>query len=423
MIKIYIHHLFSETLFIKLAHNSTDRVMNITDGIGEVAFNYNNKEYLFIFNPELNDNEDGLHLLDFFASVLEIRSGMNPVFKNISFNILNRSKEKYGEIIYSEDVPVLEKFNELLVDKKDWLITFFRTEKIFTVHEDQKVTGEYRIEDYIEPLSNHKIITDNFFINENLKKLYPNFYYAFTNTVFQWNEIIGIRWYYEFKKVFDKLNFEYDLCFSVRNHKIYRTELLKRLHELNNDKILLQRTDSLVNDEFDRANELIPHINMNTSIGDNDFANLTTIPWHKGINLDLFFRLLPTAKMQVLDESWAWSSENFNSQYLSEKTFGLLLAGIPFISTHSYPLEMLHKILGNEPHPFMEDSLKYKGNPELITKFVKGFMANFHENYDLCKKWSNDTLQLIIEKVETENSLLDMISDGSLFIEKKRPVI
>ena len=179
----------------------------------------------------------------------------------------------------------------------------------------------------------------------------------------------------------------------------------------------------MINEEYERADKLVPDIKLNSSIGDNDFSNLTVIPWHKGINLDLFFRLLPTAKMQMLDESWAWSPNDYNSQYLSEKTFGLLLAGIPFISTHSYPLEMVEKMLGVRPHPFMEDAKKYNGNTKMIASFVEQFMLNFDENYELCRNWSNECLDVLIQKVENENTLLDMVSDDLFFSNKKRPVI
>jgi hypothetical protein len=34
------------------------------------------------------------------------------------------------KIIDSEDTPILERINELLSDKKNWIITLFRTERI-----------------------------------------------------------------------------------------------------------------------------------------------------------------------------------------------------------------------------------------------------------------------------------------------------
>ena len=80
-------------------------------------------------------------------------------------------------------------------------------------------------------------ITDNIFLNPALQLQYPNFYYALTNTIFQWNEIVALRWYYEFKQVYDKLNFEYDLMYSIKNHKINRVDIINELSKLNNDRL------------------------------------------------------------------------------------------------------------------------------------------------------------------------------------------
>ena len=113
--------------------------------------------------------------------------------------------------------------------------------------------------------------------------------------------------------------------------------------------------------------------------------------------------------MQVLDESWAWFPKEFYTHYLSEKTYGLLLANIPFISTHSYPLEVLEKVLGIERHPFMDDFYKLKGDAELFAEFVQRFMENYDENYKLCKDWTTKCHNLLMHKLENENSLLDMI--------------
>ncbi len=66
--KIYVHHYFSKTLFYKLAHNSVDKIFDIDyNNIGSVKCNYRNLIFEFVFNPELNDNDDGVHLIDFFS--------------------------------------------------------------------------------------------------------------------------------------------------------------------------------------------------------------------------------------------------------------------------------------------------------------------------------------------------------------------
>ena len=69
--KIYVHHYYTKSLFYKLAHNTTNRIYNIQNEIGDVKCNYKNIELEFIFNPKLNDNEDGYHLIDFFHLKLD----------------------------------------------------------------------------------------------------------------------------------------------------------------------------------------------------------------------------------------------------------------------------------------------------------------------------------------------------------------
>ncbi len=64
--KIYVHHYYSISLFYKLAHNTTERVYSLNNDIGSVFCLYNGKKFEFIFNPELNDNNDGIHLIDFY---------------------------------------------------------------------------------------------------------------------------------------------------------------------------------------------------------------------------------------------------------------------------------------------------------------------------------------------------------------------
>ena len=53
--KIYIHHFYTETLFLKLAHNSVNRNHNIVNDVGNVTFEYNGNNYEFVFDPILNE--------------------------------------------------------------------------------------------------------------------------------------------------------------------------------------------------------------------------------------------------------------------------------------------------------------------------------------------------------------------------------
>lgn len=401
--KIYIHHYYSKILFYKLAHNTTDKVFKLeNEKRGSVFCKYNGCEFEFVFNPEINDNDDGIHLIDFFA-VLFQRNYDNK-FHNIN-------------ITDTEDIPIIERVAELISTKHNWIVTFFRTERIFADYDKLSTSYQYinSLQSQISKLSNHKIISDNFFLNDSIRFRYPNIYYAFTNTIWQWNELIGIRWYYEFKQIFEKLNFDYDLMYSVRNHKFHRVEILKGLSKLDNNRILIQRTDSMIDNveykEFDSELFRYPNIKMNSIFGENDFDNITTIDHQSGITYDLFFRLFSKAKVQVLDESWAWSNDEFQNQYLSEKTIGIILMNIPFISTHIYPIDFLTKLLDLPPHPFYNEIKRHSGIPYLFVDFVENFMSNFDSNYESIKNWTSLCHHKFVSKINSNNDLLDMILD------------
>ena len=404
--KIYIHHYYTKILFYKLAHNSINKIFNISDNqIGTVECEYNGCKFEFIFDPILNDNEDGVHILDFFSILFQHE--YDEKLKNIQFS-------------ESEDIQIIERIADLISSKKNWIITFFRTERLFGDYDIFQKTYQYihLLQKQIDRLKNHKFITDNFFLNQTIQFKYPNFYYAFTNTIWQWNELINIRYYYEFKQVFERLNFDYDLMYSVRNHKYHRMEILRGLSLLNNKKILLQRTDSIFGGNFyegyhDELKELetIPNINFNSIIGKKDFENLTIIQHASGIAFDLYFRLFSKAKVQVLDESWAWSKDDFQIQYLSEKTIGIILMNIPFISTHIYPIDFLTKQFDLPKHPFYNEIKEHSGDAEKFVKFVETFMSKFDENYLLIKEWTTMCHDRFINKLDTHNDLLYMLID------------
>ena len=383
--KIYVHHSFSESFFYRLFHNTSNRIFNNN----VVLFDYNNDTFEVIFDKNINDNNDGFHLLDSWA---------DWEASNILLNEFS-------------DIEYIHRIIDIAKDKKNWIINIFRTEKLLGKYDTEyvypSVLKPYTVvlEDMMMQLSNNKIVSDNCFINTDIELSYPNHYFAFTNTIYRWNEMISIRWFYEFKELFDRLNFKYDLMYSVRNHRKYRLDILEELSKLNNEKILLQETNSIDN----IIESKFHNVNFNSMEGNNDFSNLNLIHNFYGVNWDIFFRMLSKSKMQILDESWSYQSKQFNSQYLSEKTIGLILAGIPFISTHSYPLYILEKSLGIRPHPFMSDFETLKGNPNLFAKFVEKFMSNFNENYEQCRMWTNECHTLMMDKIENENSLLDLI--------------
>jgi hypothetical protein len=410
--KIYVHHYYTKSLFYKLAHNTTNRIINIKNEIGDVKCNYKNLKLQFIFNPELNDNEDGFHLLDF----LTILSQLNKDNKLNLIECFNKKKGedahrgKWGAEFGVNDVPIMKWIADTLENKKDWLICLFRTEKSFVKYDGINYFPIQELETQLIRLKKHKLITDNFFTNDIIEQNYPNHYFALTNTIHEWNDLLSIRWFYEFKNIFEKLKQPYDLCFSMRYHKRNRTHILNGLSDLNNPKIYLSRVDNCINNEYSIYSKEIKNNNINFNITNgNDFEDIS---WIENIEhyLDYIMRILPMSKMHILSETWDWVPGSLTSNYLSEKTYGFMLANIPFISTHSYPLEILQKMLNVEPHPFYKESKECNGKPHLFIKFVESFMENFENNHNLCILWSEICHQKLIEKINNENSLLDLIN-------------
>ena len=131
--KIYVHHYYTKSLFYKLAHNTKDRIYNIQNERGSVKCSFNNIELEFIFEPEINDNEDGYHLLDFLTILYQLN-------KDVKFNSIDCFNKKQGEDAHRgkwgaefgvNDVPLMKWISDTLKDKKDWLVCLFRTEKSF----------------------------------------------------------------------------------------------------------------------------------------------------------------------------------------------------------------------------------------------------------------------------------------------------
>jgi hypothetical protein len=305
--------------------------------------------------------------------------------------------------------------------RKGWLISIMRTEKSFIEAEMLKYAPVKDLEYQIRRLKNHWIFSDNFFIDKSVESIhYPNHNFIATNTMFQWNELLSIRWYYEFANIFEKLNQPYKLCFSVRNHKKNRIDIIDDIAKLNNEEIYLSRTDNCQNIDYDVNSTQIKNnknINLNKWGTDNwdDISYIENIEHY----LEYMMRILPQAKMHILSESWDWLPVQYASNYLSEKTYGFVLGKIPFISTHTYPYEILKEITGIEEHPFYKEAIEYRGKNDKFVQFVKKFMENYEENYTLCKLWTDKVHSLLIEKIYKENSFLDLLLQGVILKNSK----
>jgi hypothetical protein len=367
----------------------------------------------------MNDNDDGYHILDFLTCLEQINDDVK--LKNI--DCVNRKegdtshRGKWGAEFGINDIPIMKWISNTLENKRNWFIFLLRTEKSIIKYDGVNYPNVMDLEVQIDRLKNHFVISDNVIFNEFVKSKYPNHFFCLTNTMHQWNELLSIRWYYEFKNIFSKLNQPYDLCFSMRYHKRNRTNIINGLAKLNDDRIYLSRVDNCINKEFEiYSRQLEKNINYNINKGD-DFDDIS---WIENIEhyLDYLMRILPMSKLHILSETWDWKEGDFTSNYLSEKTYGFLLANIPFISTHHYPLDVVDEILNTPSHPFYNEIKKVNGNPEKFVLFVEEFMKNYETNRQVCINWSNIAHDKLMTIINTENSFLKKIINNNFIIEK-----
>ncbi len=401
---LYVHHYYNDLLFQKLFHNVKEKeiieIDNEFGAIRDVTFKYKGIDWQVIFNPEIND-EEGIHIIDFFGALRQRGQDKN----------FDGTQERGSECF-----AIMERIVELIGDKKDWIVSIFRTEKLFIKKDSTKVKlggteqiAEAELE--ILKLGNHQILTDNVFINDSVEKEYTNLHYPFTNIIFQWNEMVGIRWFYDYKNISEVINPKYKIGYSVRRHKPYRIRLAEKLLKI--DDVFVSQTNSINEDISLTYYQKIDGAYFNDIDSEIDFQNIRT-QQNLTIGFDFFLRILPMYKLQICDESWSDNTADFTSQYLSEKTIGLILAKVPFVCTHSYPYDCLDKLIKVRKHPFYEQSKKYQGNVDFFVDFIKGFLLDFDNNLKLCQDWVDECHNIFMERLHKENSMLDMLIESRI---------
>lgn len=230
----------------------------------------------------------------------------------------------------------------------------------------------------------------------------PNSVYLFTQTIFKWNKIAGIRWFREFKPVYESITPKYRFGYFIGRKTPFRVEL---------GNLLTNHNFCFVNHW--KTKLYYPHMKatqINDWIGNNDFDNLYKIypnPKNFNFDLDYFFRVLPNVKVVLLDESHSDKKEVINPNFLTEKTFGLILANIPFIPTNVNTLKMIYEIIDTDPYPFEDEIREISANPTLINSYIVKFNQEFDERYIKIKNWTESIHNIVMGRLYSENSLLD----------------
>ena len=268
------------------------------------------------------------------------------------------------------------------------------------------IEGEdYRGFDESKPYVDY-ILGDNF--SENID-------YLFTQTLFKWNIIAGIRWFKEYESIHKLINNPYKFGYFIGRKTPLRVKLGNLLSE-HEYCFVNHWKNAGYNPSTMKCTQL------NDLYGQNDFDNLVDIfptILNKKSNkdakiwsMDYFFRLLPKSKILILDETHSDAIKKPHTTFLSEKTFGTILANIPFIPTNVHTLDMISQIIDIKPYPFYSEIKEISANPQLINDFIINFNKNFDINHNIIKEWSNLLHNIVMDRLYNENSLLEYFKNN-----------
>ena len=423
--KVYVHHRYSESLFKQIAHNTNNRVFQVKEGEeGIVYCSYKNQPYEFHFTFDTIDYQDGINYINFIELKNEVYSdnvrGDVDFYDKITSGYIEDSKWS------SEIYAFLGKIDELIGKYKNWYIECISGEKIVWFDFQQKNSNALNnisaLKKYISKFKNHHILTDNISISDIKLPHYLNF--TLTNTLFFWNKRTDILLYYEYGKyLLDKINFEYLFNYNIRVHRKRRKKIADLL---NKEYTFVSQTNWVDSISIDDSNntffEPIEGAYLNKIIDDIDFFNpIDSYLSPDRVSLDLYFRLLPKGKIQIVNETLNSVNllPNLKYTHLSEKTYGLILANIPFIPTSFYVLSAIYSILPKSPsYPFEDEIKKHEESPESFVQFIDTFYQNRLEYVPLLEKWTKTVHDLLINELQNTNSFLDLIKENQEMTQK-----
>ena len=252
-----------------------------------------------------------------------------------------------------------------------------------------------------------------------------NIDYLFTQTIFKWNIIAGIRWFKEYESLSKLITHPYNFGYFIGRKTPLRVGLGNLLSE--HEYCFVNHWN---NDDYNPSTMKCTH--LNDLYGKNDFDNLVDIfpsilnakslpnilndkkdAGPKCWSMDYFFRLLPKVKVLILDETHSDVTEKRDVNFLSEKTFGTILANVPFIPTNVHTLDMIHQIIEIKSYPFYSEIKEISANPQLINNFIVNFNKNFDINYNIIKEWSNSLHNIVLDRLYNENSLFEYFKNNS----------
>jgi len=411
--KFYVYHPLTIGLVYQLTHNTQNRV--IDEKNSKVTCTYNNVDMEFNFNNFRETEKGAFHII--------VRQEM--VTKD--FGMIPEAREFLPDIGFPECIK--HEYKALLDGLKwdlNWILLWNYGENSF-VHLRRENISKCREIKYLDELSKKSLfVSDNLFDNESdIGVDSKNFVNTLTNDVYVWNYLAHIRWASEFKNIYKNLNFDYKLGVSFRSPKPHRIQILELLARENNKDIFLSFSSAIFEEyrgtydhswsdiHYDKLLEhikTIPNVHLNDVGFDvkNDFENLYIVgnTEKNQMEYDYYFRILPKSKVQLLDETHAYKNNIDIPMNLSEKTYILLLANIPFISTHHYPFDIIKNYIIDLDYPYYDEMVEVTTNPHKLVDFIKKFLENFDEMYPKIKDYTNKVHTELTNRLQSENSFL-----------------
>ena len=414
----FVYHTFNLGLVHFLCHNISNRI--IDDAEKKVTGTYNGIDVAFYFNSftdiPYEVKTEGYHIICREEAVKKwfFLEDMNVYQKRIGF-------------------PECLKYEYALLDStlefhdKKWILFWNFGENQFVHIKDKNIKYNKEVKHLKKLVNNTIFISDNF-----IKKETPfeeiqtnNLVRCLTNDVFMWNYYARITWANEFKEIYQYLNPPNKLCVSFRSPKPHRIEICEKLGEKNLDGVYISYSstffekrqgmkdhswDEIQYDETYLRLKDLPnlHINKVGSFSDTDFENLSVSGNNSSyMEFDYYFRILSKGKLQLLDETHSYVSDDKVPMNLSEKSYILLLANIPFISTHHYPLDLIRQHILDIEYPYYKEIKKISNNTDELVSFIEKLIDNFDEMYPKIKEWTNKVHMELQRKIRTENSFLE----------------
>jgi hypothetical protein len=397
--KIYIHHRYSDYLFKLFGHHSYVIEKNINgDGEGNIIFNYKENLWEFVFDKKIHYKDDGYHLLDLYQIYMSIGRGNDSKFNDL----------KFTDVFYDNIYKIICRMEDISSEGSKWILTFFLGEKLF-FDDITSINPIYdKLTKKMHKLTKHKLFTDNIPYNTRIK----NHIFPLSSVVMFWYFRTKLLLYKEYGNLHKIIPHTHLWGYHIKRHKYRRLEIGRLLDK---SKVFVSQTDwndVLVPDFknlFEKSNITpIDGAYYNNLVGDNDFDNKFNgyIEADK-IGFDLFFSLLPKGKGVIIDETWG-ESNNFKIQYLSEKTYGMILAKIPFITTSLYPLDLIKFAIGGEYHPYYDKIKSLETDTQKLVEWI-----NSLEDVDIqrCQSWVNDIHDLLYSSIYQTNHFLENINN------------